>query len=122
MIETFTALLFAHALADFVLQIDWIHRNKRHFGVMLLHGAIVLAVSLLAVGHWDAWPVAALAAAHLMIDCGKTYGNIKGVIGFLADQALHILTLLAVATYAPATLGPAVYGLECPPFCRSWRC
>jgi hypothetical protein len=36
MIETFTALLFAHALADFVLQTDWMHRNKSKIGVMAL--------------------------------------------------------------------------------------
>lgn len=101
MIETFTALLFAHVLADFVLQTDWIHRNKRHFGVMLLHSAFVLVASMAALGQVAALPVLALAAAHLAIDCAKTYGNFKGVVAFLADQALHLLVIIAVALYAP---------------------
>ncbi len=102
MIETFTALLFAHVLSDFVLQTDWIHRNKRHFGVMLLHGALVLVASLAALGQVAALPVLALAAAHVAIDCAKTYVNFKGLTAFLADQALHLLVIIAVAFHAPA--------------------
>ncbi|MEM7075585.1 MAG: DUF3307 domain-containing protein [Pseudomonadota bacterium] len=101
MIETFTALLFAHALADFVLQTNWINRNKAHAGVMLLHGAIVLAVSLLSVGHWFAGPVLALAVSHLVIDCIKTYGKFRGFAAFAADQGAHLATLAVVAALAP---------------------
>lgn len=101
MIETLTALLFAHVLADFVLQTDWIHRHKRHFGVMLLHGALVLVASMAALGHVQALPVLALAALHLAIDCAKTYGKFKGLTAFLTDQALHLLVIVAVAFYAP---------------------
>ena len=101
MIETFTALFFAHVLADFALQTDWINKNKRHPGVMALHGAIVLVLSLAAIGHWQAWPVFALAAAHLGIDCIKTYGGFRGLAGFLGDQAAHLATLAAVAIHAP---------------------
>lgn len=101
MIETATALVFAHVLADFVLQTDWVNRNKRHFGVMLLHAALVLVASLAAVGHWNALPVFALATMHLAIDCGKTYGNFQGLAAFLTDQALHLATILTVTLYAP---------------------
>ncbi len=101
MIETLTALVLAHVLADFVLQTDWIHRNKRHFGVMLLHGGLVLAASLVALGQWNAPVILVLAVVHLMIDCAKTYGNFKGLRAFLADQALHLASLVAVALYAP---------------------
>ncbi|MEO1139812.1 MAG: DUF3307 domain-containing protein [Pseudomonadota bacterium] len=101
MIETFTALLFAHVLADFVLQTNWINRHKRQVGVMLLHGVIVLAVSLAALGQLTAWPVYALAAAHLVIDGVKTYGNFNRLGGFLADQTAHLATILAVAIHAP---------------------
>src|SRR6056297_964421 len=51
MIETFTALLFAHVLADFLFQTGWINANKRRPGVMLLHGAIVLVTAQAALGQ-----------------------------------------------------------------------
>jgi len=101
MIETFTALLFAHALADFVLQTDWMHRNKSKIGVMALHGVVVLVLSSAAIGHLTALPVIALAAAHLAIDCIKTYGKFRNFAAFITDQALHIVTLIAVSLYAP---------------------
>ena len=34
MIETFTALLFAHILADFVFQTNWINDNKHRAPVL----------------------------------------------------------------------------------------
>ncbi len=101
MIETFTALLFAHTLADFVFQTDWIHRNKRHIPVMALHAVIVLLTAMAALGQWMAWPVIALALAHLVIDCVKTYANLNRLAAFLGDQALHVMTLLAIAAHAP---------------------
>ncbi len=39
MIETLTALLFAHILADFLFQTDWMSTNKSKPGVLLLHTA-----------------------------------------------------------------------------------
>jgi len=101
MIETFTALLFAHVLADFALQTDWINKNKRNPLVLLLHGGIVLGTALLALGHYDAWPIYALALAHLAIDAVKTYGGFRSFSAFMADQTLHLCTLIAVAIYAP---------------------
>ncbi|MGJ8623766.1 MAG: DUF3307 domain-containing protein [Yoonia sp.] len=102
MIETFTALLFAHVLADFVLQTGWIVANKRKPHVMLLHGAIVLVTLQLAVGSVTALPLLALAAAHLAIDATKTYAMRGSGIGpFLGDQAAHMATLVATAFLAP---------------------
>ena len=50
MSETFFALIFAHALADFVFQTQWIVANKARFPVLLLHVALVAALSLAALG------------------------------------------------------------------------
>lgn len=101
MIETFTALLFAHALADFLFQTNWINANKHRPHVMLLHGAIVLVTAQAAIGRVDAPELLALAAAHLVIDGLKTWGKFTSLTGFLIDQAAHIATIAAVAAYAP---------------------
>ena len=101
MIATFTALLFAHVVADFILQTGAMVRAKRHPGVLILHGAIVLATAQAALGHVAAPLLLVLAAAHILIDAVKIYSNIRGLTAFLMDQAAHIATLIAVATLAP---------------------
>ncbi len=102
MIETFAALLFAHVLADFVLQSDWLVANKRKPLVLLLHGVIVLVTLQLAMGSVTAWPLLALAAAHLVIDAIKTFATgDSGIWPFLLDQVAHAITLIVTAVLFP---------------------
>lgn len=101
MIETFTALLFAHVLADFVLQTAWINAGKRRPAIMLLHGALVLLAAQVATGHWASPWILALAAAHVAIDALKVLGGFHHFRGFVVDQATHLVTLAAVAILAP---------------------
>lgn len=101
MIETFTALLFAHVLADFALQTNWIHANKARPSVLLLHGVIVLITAQAALGRVDAPEVLALALAHVVIDAIKTWGRFGSFSAFLVDQAAHMATVLAVVIWAP---------------------
>lgn len=103
MIETFTALLFAHVLADFLLQTRWMIETKRGAGYAA-HGLVVLVTTLAALGLWARWEPYALVAAHLAIDAGKTWAvpekHRDGLRAFLADQALHIATLVTTALLA----------------------
>lgn len=101
MIETFAALLFAHVLADFLLQTNWIHANKARPSVMLLHGVIVLITAQAALGRVDAPELLVLALAHIVIDTAKTWGRFGGLSAFLLDQAAHLVTLMALAAWAP---------------------
>jgi len=101
MIATLTALLFAHVLADFVFQTNWIATNKQRVPVMLLHGLIVLGTLIAATGSTDIVPLAALTVAHLAIDGVKTYAAPAGLMSFLGDQAAHVATLIATAALAP---------------------
>lgn len=109
MIETFTALLFAHTLADFLFQTNWINANKRHFGVMLVHAAIVLVTAQAVLGRVDAPELLFLALAHLIIDCIKTYGNFRSFTAFLADQSAHLATVATAAFYAPYLWGGGLW-------------
>lgn len=102
MIETFAALLFAHVLADFVLQTGWMVANKRKPLVLLLHGLIVLAALQAALGTVSAWTLLALALAHVVIDAAKSYVFYSdGLAPFLADQLMHLATLVATAVMFP---------------------
>ena len=102
MIATFTALLFAHTLADYVFQTGWMVAHKRKPAVLLLHIALVLATAQAVLGTVFAPELLALAAAHLVIDALKlSLSKQDGLGAYLADQAAHLLTLAALAAYAP---------------------
>lgn len=112
-IATFTALLLAHVLADFVLQTSAMVRHKRHPGMLLLHGVIVLLASQVTTGQFAAPELLVLAVAHVGIDALKTYGGFDRIGGFLADQAAHVLTLAALSLYAPSLWDDGIYaGLD----------
>ena len=119
MIETFIALLFAHIMADFVTQTKWMVWNKRSAFVFLLHGVHVLGFSLLAVGWAWSWPIAVLVVAHLAIDRAKlAFGD--GVKPFLGDQALHVLTILAVSVISPTLWADGIWPRLFPPDALAW--
>ncbi|WP_135504749.1 DUF3307 domain-containing protein [Roseovarius aestuariivivens] len=101
MIETFLALLFAHVLADYVFQPGWMVARKRNPLVLLLHSALVLALSQAATGHVMAEPVVFLALAHGAIDAVKTWGFRDTLATHLVDQAAHLVVLAAIAAHAP---------------------
>lgn len=101
MTETFTALLFAHVLADFVLQNRWMAENKRRAPVLMLHGAIVLATAQAALGRVEAWEVLALAAAHVAIDALKARLWGDRLAALLADQGAHLAAIAALAALRP---------------------
>lgn len=105
MIETFTALAFAHVLADFVFQGKAMAEGKGQrsgagLGYLAAHGAIVAALSALVLAGADARPVALLALAHLATDFAKGFAP-RGLAAFLADQAVHFVTLAALSAAFP---------------------
>lgn len=100
MTATLAALLFAHALADFILQTNWIATNKRLPKAMALHGLTVLVTAVLATGTVSVWLVL-LTLVHLMIDAVKSRFASGGVLPYLADQGTHLASVVAVAALAP---------------------
>jgi len=101
MIETLIALLFAHIMADFLLQTGWMVARKRHFGVLLLHSGIVAVLSYAALGFSGFWVVLAIAGSHLLFDALKTYWPGTGWRAFLLDQGLHVAVILVAAARFP---------------------
>ena len=107
MIATLTALLFAHVMADFALQTDWINANKARLPALALHGAIVWITAHAALGLPFDPVLTALALAHVIIDIAKMQAaqRLSGFCGFSAfivDQGAHLLTLLAAGFVAPS--------------------
>ena len=100
MTETLAALLLAHVLADFVLQSDAMVQTKRQPLTLLLHGLIVLATATATLGTFSPW-LLALTLAHMAIDIAKTLSGPRGIWPFLADQAAHLASLIALALLMP---------------------
>jgi hypothetical protein len=105
MTETFVALLFAHTLADFVFQTNWMVVNKRNPLALGLHLVTVYATAVAATGTLHL-ALLALALVHIGIDVGKlilaaAWKSSKGLAPFLIDQALHVLSLIAFTLWLP---------------------
>lgn len=113
MLETALALLAAHAVADFVLQFNWIIANKRKPWAFALHAAIVAVTAAAALGLWfdspgDVLKAAALVAvSHALVDAIKTWGVSENWIktrprwkfaAFSLDQLAH-LGFIALAAF-----------------------
>jgi len=109
LIETLIALLFAHILADFLLQTRWMVAQKKNPLVLLLHIGIVAALSYAALGFTGHWVVLALAASHLLFDAVKTHWPETGWRAFLLDQSLHVAAILVAATQFPALYSEGIW-------------
>ena len=121
--ETAAALVFAHMVADFMLQTEAMVARKKELRMLLLHIAIVAITAWAALGFAGLLPVALIAASHLAIDAYKAHRLPATLESFLADQGAHVVIIAAVAAAFPATYaegfwatrggvaGPALDGL-----------
>jgi len=78
MLETISALLVAHMVADFLLQTRWIIENKRGWIGFGLHVCIVAGTAVLALGGFtlnaQLWMAIALVVlSHAGLDAFKTF-------------------------------------------------
>ncbi len=101
-------LLIAHMVGDFVFQPSAMAEVKKHkFGVLLLHFGIysicVFVVLILCVKIEGVWlPFTVLAGMHFIIDLLRARvfkteeGHRKELALFLADQTLHIASIVFV--------------------------
>lgn len=117
LIDVFVALLLAHVIADFLAQPDVMVRRKAEPLILLLHIAIVFALSALALG--GAWQLAlAVAAAHLVIDAIKVWAlpdNWRDSLpAFLLDQAAHVATIAAAAILVPDAIATGLWADRIP--------
>ena len=108
----FWHFLFAHLLADYPFQSNWMVLQKRRFSVLLLHIAIHFGTLLAVVGaaRQFIWPqLLALALIHLGVDLVKNYVNRVRpgwIIGpYFLDQLIHYLSIWLVAAWIESQTG-----------------
>jgi hypothetical protein len=102
----FWYLLFAHLLADYPLQSNWMVLQKTRFRILLLHVATHFGILVLVVGMaWrTTWPyILALTIFHLLVDLFKNYVNKvrpSWIVGpYIIDQIIHYLSIWIVAAW-----------------------
>lgn len=118
----FYLFLFAHLVADFVLQPYWLVRRKRQWDGLLIHVGIVLVcmLALIAVEPQAAqlWPMMlAVSAVHLAADRWKVRHADAlfrpPFVPFMLDQLIHVGTLaFALSLALPAA---QVWSLDASP-------
>jgi len=95
------ALLLSHLIGDFPLQTNQIYRlkNKSWLGIVLHAIVHVVVTSLLLKQPLSVWPLLLwLGLLHFLVDLTKLRLPIKRQwLGFLLDQAAHLLTLWLLA-------------------------
>ena len=112
----FWTLLLAHFIGDYPLQTDAMVIAKQRLPGLCLHIAVHLVVMLvfligiLGFDLNDLWGmITAIAAAHFLIDWGKTQAGKRWpdviVVPYVLDQFAHYGTLLLAAWWADATHG-----------------
>jgi hypothetical protein len=103
MFETLSALFFAHVLADFVFQTNKMVATKDRPSTLLLHTLAVYLCAAVALGSWH-WVLLVLAGVHLAIDALKVAvvkPDSTDIKPYLLDQAAHLLSITALAGFAP---------------------
>lgn len=98
--QTFAALFLAHVVADYLLQTKWLVINKSRPLALGLHIALVYFAMVAVTFSFSPWFIL-LALLHLSIDALKTFYMRGGLPGYLADQLLHILSVIAIAVLVP---------------------
>lgn len=105
-------LVTAHLIADFVLQSDWIARNKQRAKPLFAHSAIHFLCSCVLVNLGLSWKVLAaifiLTITHALIDLAKARLLADGWIAFVLDQFAHLVVIGSVALVLGPIGWPAV--------------
>src|SRR6056297_291415 len=99
MAETIVALFLAHVLADYVLQTRWMVDTKRGAG-FAAHISVVFVTAMLCLGQISV-AVILVTFVHLLIDAAKTMLMPDRLWSYLADQGMHILSIVGVAALFP---------------------
>jgi len=107
MISTFTAMLTAHLLADFILQTEWLVARKGKLEYLSLHVLTVAITAALAIGARTlvaAFAIAIIAATHMALDYVKLHHLGNKLWAFALDQFGHLVVMLGIALFIPTLM------------------
>ena len=107
MLDLFLIMVFAHALADYPLQGDFLSKAKNHtnpiagvpwYQALFAHSAIHAGfVGVITGSMW-------LALAEFAVHTATDYAKCNGRISYNTDQAIHIACKLVWAVIAAVAI------------------
>ncbi len=116
-VDIFYRLLLGHLVGDFVLQPLWVAIAKRDGwpGLILHVGVVAVTTGILIYGvveNWLLWTVV-LFLLHLFLDRFRTFvftdnAKGKGFILLIADQGIHVGSLVLISWMASGTPADAI--------------
>ncbi len=108
MLETFTALLTAHLIAEFALDQDW--RLKKSIW-LVAHIALVGAGTVILLGTYSIWMLLPILAAHLVIDGVSMWLPDDSARRTILEQAVYLSLLFCLSAYFPNELARGWWGV-----------
>lgn len=103
----FLQLYLGHLVADFILQPDWIARNKRQLRALIAHAGIHLACASAAVNiglnQRVFIVIVGLAIVHTLLDYLKARLSSDDWITFTIDQATHLAAVALASVWLVAS-------------------
>jgi len=112
----FLKLYLAHLIADFILQPNWIAKNKRKGSRLTLHSLIHFLTALLLVNTALTKKLVliliVLATAHAISDYIKARFSRDEWLAFSADQMAHLLMIILASIWLstdPGGTGRAIF-------------
>lgn len=108
--ECILFLIFAHFIADWALQSDWVAKNKSEYSiVMMAHCMVwtgVMCFTLKQLGMYAPWKPAMLFGIHYVMDSVKCdyyknwpFEKYKDMRPVYIDQIVHIIQCVAVGIF-----------------------
>jgi hypothetical protein len=113
-------LLFAHLLADYTLQTNWLVGRKNQWDGLALHGVMVFAMSLLVLAPYVnvvLIPIVLLTAAHMAQDWLKVHFGprlkVHPFYPYAADQCGHCIQIgIVQLAVGPLLLSSGPSGID----------
>lgn len=120
MAETFLALLTAHLIGDFIFQTNWIVERKAKLAVLVLHIAIIAALTVAILGNTHATILITITVTHLAADYVKARWfpdsenrhRPDNFTTFVVDQGFHIAVAAALSISYPNAFANGVWSTE----------
>lgn len=121
MLETLIALLVAHVTADFILQFDWIIKQKDKPSRFAAHIVIVGGTTIVMLGAAPLALLGIVVLTHAAFDAAKlwlTPRYLKPDTAFILDQGAHLGVLVSAAVIWPHAFASGIWAS--PPDWLEW--
>src|SRR5271166_3516357 len=120
MAATFSAILTAYLLGNFVFHTEWVLKRERRIGTVVLHAAAITLASYLLLGafHWRI--LAAILLTHLIAKTIQAGSRSDSLALFLGIHCAILAVCLGLAIYFPGVADSGWWATNTAPDLAHW--